>query len=341
MHELAPWVRAFNNRKIVDSLYNIPWNLSYPISSYTQSDTSDLVLKNNSFPRNLEVNVGKNYGSISSTPSGVTMTLAFSRSAIEAEHMGEDSIPDFLAISLSSPDYIGHAYGPNAVELEDTYIKLDQELASFFDYLDDKVGKGKYTFFLTSDHAVAHVPAFMEQHKLPGKSMKKNALAVASTEKKFGITGIIADAINGQYYLNRRLLDSMKIDLASLKTFFLQELNKSADVLVAFDNENLQTVNLPSEIKEMFVKGYNYKLSGDIQVVYKPGYFLGGATGSTHGSMYAYDTHIPLLWMGWGIKQGNLYREVYMTDIATTLAALLGIQMPSGNIGKVINEVIK
>lgn len=341
MNELAPWVRAFNNRKIVDSLYHIPWSLSYPISSYIQSDTSDLGLKNNSFPRNLEGNLGKNYGSISSTPSGVTMTLAFSRSAIEAEHMGEDSIPDFLAISLSSPDYIGHAYGPNAVEVEDAYIKLDQELASFFDYLDDKVGKGKYTFFLTADHAVAHVPAFMEQHKLPGKSMKKNAQAVAFTEKKFGITGIISDALNGQYYLNRRLLDSVKIDLPSLKSFFLQELNKSADVLLAFDNENLQTVNLPSEIKEMFVKGYNYKLSGDIQVVYKPGYFFGGATGSTHGSMYAYDTHIPLLWMGWGIKQGNLHREVYMTDIATTLAALLGIQIPSGSIGKVINEVIK
>lgn len=341
VNELAPWVTVFNQRKIVDSLYHIPWNLSYPMSTYIQSDTSELNLGNNSFPRNFEGSIGKSYGTISSTPSGVTMTLAFSRSAIEAEHMGEDSIPDFLAISLSSPDYIGHAYGPNAVEVEDAYIKLDQELASFFDFLDDKVGKGKYTFFLTADHAVAHVPAFMEQHKLPGKSMKKSVMAVASTEKKFGITGIISDALNGQYYLNRRLLDSVKIDLPSLKSFFIQELNKSSDVLVAFDTENIQAVNLPSEMKEMFVKGFNYKLSGDIQVIYKPGYFFGGPTGSTHGSMFAYDTHIPLLWMGWGIKQGNSHREIYMTDIATTLAALLGIQMPSGSIGKVINEVIK
>ncbi len=341
MNELAPWVTIFNNRKIVDSLYRNPWSLSYPISSYTQSDTSDNSLKNNPFPRNLDGNIGKSYGSISSTPSGVAITLAFSQAAIEAEHMGEDSIPDFLTISLSSTDYIGHAFGPNAVEIEDAYIKLDQELASFFDYLDDKVGKGKYTFFLTADHAVAHVTAFMEQHKLPGKSMKKNLLAVASTEKKFGLTGIIADELNGQYYLNSRLLDSAKIDLNSFKSFFLGELNKSPDVLVAYDNGNIQAVNLPSELKEMFIKGYNFKLSGDIQVVYKPGYFFGGATGSTHGSMYAYDAHIPLLWMGCGIKQGNSHREIYMTDIAPTLAALLGIQQPSGSIGKVINEIIK
>ena len=341
MNELADWVTVFNKRKIVDSLYHSPWSLSYPISSYTQSDTSDIGLKNNPFPRNLERNVGKNYGTIASTPSGVTTTLAFSRAAIESEHMGEDNVPDFLAISLSSPDYIGHAFGPNAVEVEDAYIKLDQELASFFDYLDTKVGKGKYTFFLTADHAVAHAPAFMEQHKLPGKSMKKNNLAIVATEKKFGVKGIVIDELNGQYYLNTRLLDSAKVDLHSVKATLLEELNKSPDVLVAFDNENIQAVNLPSELKEMFVKGYNYKLSGDIQVVYKPGYFFGGTTGSTHGSMYAYDTHIPLLWMGWGIKQGNSHREVYMTDIAPTLAALLGIQQPSGSIGKVINEIIK
>ena len=91
----------------------------------------------------------------------------------------------------------------------------------------------------------------------------------------------------------------------------------------------------------MFIKGFNQKLAGDIQVVYRPGYFFGGATGTTHGSMYPYDSHIPLLWMGWGVKQGFLNREVYMTDIAATLAAMLKIQMPSGNVGKVISEVIK
>ena len=341
MKELSPWAASFNSRKITDSLYKLKWSLSKPFSTYTQSDTGNLILKKNAFPRNLEGNIGKNYGAISATPLGNTLTLAFSKAAIEAEQLGADSIPDFLAVSLSSPDYVGHAFGPNSVEIEDTYIKLDEELGLFFEYLDKKIGKGKYTFFLTADHAVAHVPAFLAENRLPGKSMKSNKRAELATEKKFGIKNIVEANANYQYYLNRDAIDSAQIDIKKVKSFFIQELNKEEDVLIAFDNENINAANLPAEFKEMFVKGFNEKLAGDVQVVYKSGYFFGGATGTTHGSMYPYDSHIPLLWMGWGIKQGETHREVYMTDIASTLAALLKIQMPSGNVGKVIPEVIK
>ena len=121
----------------------------------------------------------------------------------------------------------------------------------------------------------------------------------------------------------------------------LAYLNKQSDIMIAFDNENIEAVNLPKEVKEMFVKGYNTKRSGDIQILLKPGYFFGAKTGTTHGSFNPYDAHIPLVWMGWGIRPGKLNREVYMTDIAVTLAALLHVQMPSGAIGKVIPEVLK
>jgi hypothetical protein len=117
---------------------------------------------------------------------------------------------------------------------------------------------------------------------------------------------------------------------------------KESDVQFAFDNETISAVNMPAEFKEMFQKGFNHKLAGDVQVVYKPGYFFGSTPmGTTHGSMYPYDSHIPLLWMGWGIKNGISHRKVYMSDIAGTVAALLKIQMPSGNVGNVIEEVIK
>jgi hypothetical protein len=261
--------------------------------------------------------------------------------AIESESMGVDNITDFIAISLSSPDYIGHAFGPNSIEVEDTYIKLDQQIASFFDYLDKKIGKGKYTFFMTADHAVAHVPAFMNQHKMPGLSMKQNKRAEIATKNKFSISSLVEANENYQIYLNKSSIDSAGVNFNSVKAFFINELNKDPEIMIAFDNANINAVNLPSEFKEMFIKGFNQKLAGDIQVVYRPGYFFGGATGTTHGSMYPYDSHIPLLWMGWGVKQGFLNREVYMTDIAATLAAMLKIQMPSGNVGKVISEVIK
>lgn len=341
MKVLSPWAKSFNDRKMTDSLYKIKWSLSSPLASYVQSDLGNQTLIKNPFPRNLESNIGKNYGAISSTPWGNTLTLAFSRAAIESEQMGADSIPDFLAISLSSPDYIGHSFGPNSVEIEDTYLKLDSELASFFEYLDKKIGKGKYTFFMTADHAVAHVPAYMNENKLPGKSMRVDKSAEDLTIKKFGLKKLVEATANYQYYLDRTAIDSSGEDFKKVKSYFINELNKLPEVLLAFDNENISAVNLPIEYKEMFINGFNHKLGGDIQVVYKPGNFFGGVTGTTHGSMYPYDSHIPLLWMGWGINQGKSNKQVYMTDIACTLAALLHIQMPNGSVGKVITEVIK
>lgn len=341
MKELSPWAQAFNNRNMVDSFYRMDWKLSQPFETYTQSEISSPAYQKNPFPRSLQSSIGKNYGTIASTPWGNTLTLAFSKAAIEAESMGVDSIPDLLAISLSSPDYIGHAFGPNSVEVEDNYIKLDKDLAEFFAYLDKKVGKGNYLFFLTADHAVAHVPAFMQSNQMPGKSMKANKVAETATMKKFGLKKLVEASANYQIYLDRNSIDSAGADFKQVKTYFIQELNKDQDVLLAFDNENIASANLPAEFKEMFLKGYNSKLGGDIQVVYRPGYFFGNATGTTHGSMYPYDSHIPLLWMGWGVKQGVSHRKVYMSDIAGTVAALLKIQMPSGNVGTVIHELIK
>lgn len=342
MKELSPWATAFNKRRVTDSLYALNWNLSYPFESYVQSDVSHPLYASNPFPRKLESNVGKNQGAISSTPWGNTLTLAFSKAAIEAEQMGADSITDFLAISLSSPDYIGHAFGPNSVEVEDNYIKLDRELGAFFAYLDKKVGKGEYVFFLTADHAVSHSPGYNAKNQLPGKALKSNKRAETVTMQKFGLTKLVEASANYQVYLDKTAIETAGVDFNTVKAFFIQELNKEEDVLMAFDNANISAANIPAEYKEMFLKGYSQKLGGDVQVVYNSGYFFtSNPTGSTHGSMYPYDSHIPLLWMGWGVKQGLSYRKVYMSDIAATLAAILKLQMPSGNVGSVIEEVIK
>jgi arylsulfatase A-like enzyme len=286
--------------------------------------------------------VAKDFGQIASTPSGNTLTFAFSKAAIEGEMLGADSIPDFLAISLSSPDYIGHAFGPNSVEIEDNYLKLDRELAAFFDYLDKKIGKGKYLLFLTADHAVSHSPGFMMDHQLPAKAMKSSDKAELATKKQFGLKRLVKATANYQLYLDRAAIDSAGADFGAVKSFYVQELNKDEDVLMAFDNAHINDANLPQEYREMFQKGFNYKLAGDIQVVYNSGnFFTSSLVGATHGTMYAYDSHIPLLWMGWGVKQGTSHRTVYMSDIAATVAALLKIQVPSGNVGSVIGELIK
>ena len=342
MSSLPAWAVAYNQRRVVDSMYKLNWELSHPLETYLQSDKDNNAYTKNPFPRKLQGNIGKNFGAISSTPWGNTLTLSFSKTALEAEGLGRDSITDFLAISLSSPDYIGHSFGPNSVEIEDTYIKLDQEIASFLSYLDEKVGKDQYLFFMTADHGVAHVPSFLEDNQIPAKGMKAGKEAENATMAKFGLKRLVEASANYQIYLDKAYIDSLGLDYKEVKTFYVEQLNKQDNMLLAFDNESINLVNLPEEYREMFQKGYNQKLAGDVQLIYKPGYiFSYNATGTTHGSMYPYDSHIPLLWMGWGVKQGLSYRNVYMSDIAGTIAALLKIQMPSGNVGTVIHELIK
>jgi predicted AlkP superfamily pyrophosphatase or phosphodiesterase len=349
MPDLPNWVKSFNSTKIVDSLYKLDWNTLYPVNTYTQSDPDDKPYEGKfsyepkpAFPHKLALLAGKNYSVISATPYGNTMTFEFAKTALLSEQMGADAITDFLALSLSSPDYVGHQYGPNSVEVEDVYLRLDKELGSFFDFLDSKVGKGQYTFFITADHAVAHVPGFLQEHKVPAASLPyAETDAEVAAEKHFNLKGIVEASENYQLYLNRRLIDSAKLNMSVVKQYLINELNKQPEILMAFDAEKTSETSLPLEVKEMFNKGYNTKLGGDIQIILKPAYFYGAKTGTTHGSWYPYDAHIPLLFMGWGVKQGKSFRQVTMADIAPTITALLKIQMPNGTVGKVITEAIK
>jgi len=349
MAQLPSWVNKFNDKKYQDSFYKNDWNTLYPINTYIQSDKDEASYEGKfshesgpTFPHELKSKTGKDYGMIRSTPFGNTFTLQFSKDALKAESLGKDAVTDFLAVSLSSPDYIGHQFGPNSIEVEDNYLRLDKDLADFFAYLDKEVGKGQYTVFLTADHAVAHTPGFLQEHKLPGKVLSSTTTELnKQLEEKFSVKNCIRASANYQLYLNDKVIDSVGADRGKIKEFIITFLNSQPGILLAYDIKEISDVILPTEVKEMFIKGYNTKRGGDIQIVVKAGNFYGGRTGTTHGSFNPYDSHLPMLWMGWGIKAGRLNREVYMTDIAPTLAALLHIQMPSGSVGKVIVEVLK
>ncbi len=350
MQQLPAWVQDFNKKKWVDSFYSKDWATLFPQDTYQQSDPDNRSYEGKFshenapvFPHELKSKIGKDYGIIRSTPYGSTLTLEFSKTTIRAEKMGQDNFTDFLAVSLSSPDYTGHQFGPNSIEVEDTYLRLDNDLADFFSFLDKEIGEGQYLFFLTADHAVAHTPAFLQQHRIPAGSIPGDVATLnANLQEKLGITNVIIEASNYQLYLNNAAIAGKKrFDIREIKKLIISELLNRPYVLTVFDTENISEANLPKEVKEMFVNGFNAKLGGDLQLVLKPGYFYGSSSGTTHGTWYPYDSHIPLVWMGWGIKSGQSNREVYMTDIAPTIAALLHIQMPNGCIGKVIGEVMK
>ncbi len=352
MNALPDWVTRFNNRKLVDSLYRLNWNTSLPQDVYSQYATADMKDYENkpfgkeatSFPYDLSKFAEKDYTKISTTPYGNTLTAEMAKAAITAEKLGKGPATDFLAVSFSSPDYIGHSFGPNSWEMVDDYVRLDDELGKLFIFLDATVGKGQYTAFLTADHAVAHIPAFMKENKLPGGvmddagSMKEMNTRI---KEKFGVDNAIVSMYNYQVYLNHPKIDAEKIDDELIKKWIIQYLKKNEAVANAFATADIMTTPINKTLREMLANGFNPARSGDVQVILKPGYIEGSATGTTHGLWYPYDSHIPLLWYGWGIKKGKTNRETYMTDIAPTVAALLHIQMPSGSVGKVIEDVIK
>jgi predicted AlkP superfamily pyrophosphatase or phosphodiesterase len=351
MNELPGWVKKFNERDLAKKYMSQPWNTLYPISTYKQSTADDkpyesnLTGEDNSFPHRLDtIRERSRFEAFRFTPFGNSFTCDMARAAIEGEQLGQRGVTDFLAVSFSSPDYIGHSFGPNSIEAEDTYLRLDRDLAAFLSFLDREIGAGQYLVFLSADHGAAHVPGFLKENKIPAGAMDDAEIKKWINEnaaKKFGVAGVVEQIINYQVYLNHSIVEEKKVDATSLKDWIINQLVNHPAILSAYDLKRLSNETLPSTIRDMVSLGYNQKLSGDIQFLYKPHWFDGWDKGTTHGAWNPYDSHIPLLWYGWKIKPGKTTREIHMSDIAPTLAALLKIQMPSGSVGKVIGEVVK
>ncbi|MBD0332130.1 MAG: alkaline phosphatase family protein [Chitinophagaceae bacterium] len=348
MNDLPEWVKNFNKKKLVDKYYEKDWKLLYPLNTYLQSTEDEKSYEGKSlgkaFPYNLKQFATKNYGIISVTPYGNTFTFDFAKEAVIAEQLGADNVTDILAVSLSSPDYIGHTFGPNSVEQEDDFLRLDKDLGDFLNFLDMKVGKGSYLLFLSSDHGVAHVPGFLREHKIPAGSFENLNVDDLNSQlkQKFAADNLVVSLLNYQVHLNYDAIYNHKLDVEAIKSWLIEYISKIPGIARVFETDKIMQTTLNSKVKEMLANGYYPKRSGDIQYILMPQTIEAfGTTGTTHGLWNPYDAHIPLLWYGWNIKPGKAYREVYMTDIAPTLAALLHIQVPSGGVGKIIEEIIK
>jgi predicted AlkP superfamily pyrophosphatase or phosphodiesterase len=352
MKSLPQWVTDFNDKKYPDQYFKNGWNTLYPINTYTQSTTDEQAWEGKpfgeeqkGFPYKLDKFIGStNYSTLTGTPFGNTLIKQMAIAAIDAEKLGKDSIADFLTVSFSSPDYIGHTFGPNSIEAEDGFLRLDKELGELLNYLDKNVGKGQYLIFLSADHGAAHAARFSNHYKLPGGPVNFTSLehAVDSVlRKKYGNYKFLLASDNYQLYIDHGLADSLKLNRSEVFQSVVTYLMNRPEIEKAFVLSDLMNVSLPEHIRKQVINGYHQKRSGDIQMLLKPGYMNGGATGTTHGSWNPYDSHIPLLWYGWNVKPGKTNRETYMSDVAPTIAAMLRIQMPSGSVGEVIEEVFK
>jgi predicted AlkP superfamily pyrophosphatase or phosphodiesterase len=353
MTDLPAWVKTFNAGKPAEKYLKQDWNTLYPISTYVQSSADNSPKYEGKFAgteapilpvKTSELYKGK-MGMIRSTPYGNSMTLDLAKAAIEGEGLGKGPVTDFLAVSLSSTDYIGHQFGPNSVEVEDTYLRLDKDIAAFFTYLDAKLGKGNYTVFLTADHGAAHNPAFLVDNKIPAGIWNESTTRTGLNkllEDKYKQKNLVLSFNNYQVNFNNAIITNENINSDALKQDCINYLQKQPEIAYAVDMQKAQSSTIPEDLRSRIQNGYNAERSGAIQIILKPGWYSGhGTTGTTHGTWNPYDAHIPLVFMGWGIKHGSLVRETYMTDIAATIAALLHIQAPNGNIGHPIAEVLK
>lgn len=355
MQELPQWVRDFNARQLGQHYLNLTtsqrqsqrgyWDLLYPEETYVQSTPMDE-------SRRYETPIGH---LLRYSPYGATYTLDMARAAIEGEQLGHNpaGVPDFLAVSISTTDMISHKVGPNSIWVEDTYLRLDRDLADFFHYLDKQVGRNNYLVFLTADHAGSHNIHFRQDHHLPAD---KWPTARMETE--------LNDTLGRLFHTQERLVESLN----NCNVYFSQQALRATcpqgTPMVAWQAEvqqatiqyleSLPTVGyvipfrqipdyVPEPLRTMVVNGYNPKRSGDLQIVPEAGVtedfddghqgYDGISRGTNHAMWSPEDAHIPFILMGRGIPHAWDNETHYITDISATLAALLNIQQPSACVG--------
>ena len=274
---------------------------------------------------------------------GVTYTFRMAEAILENEKLGQGKYTDLLAVSVSSTDAIGHTYSTRGRENYEVYMQLDKELAHFFNELDKRVGRGNYLLFLTADHGAAHNPNFMKEHNQPaggwdaGLARKSINKAV---EDELGVSNVVKAIYDYRIYLNDSIIESNDIDKNQVKEIALDVLKQDKDLILAVDYDKVEQASIPSFLKERIINGYHRGRSGDIFVMTRAGYLpfkvKDDYKGTTHSAWNPYDSHIPLVFMGWHITPGETTIPTRMVDIAPTVCSMLHIQMPNSCIGEPI-----
>lgn len=352
MAELPEWVQNFNNSNQANSYFK-EWNTLYDITTYTESTADDNTFERGfsgketaTFPYDLMAlkNKNDNFELLKSTPYGNSLTTDFALAAIDGEALGKDDITDVLTVSYSSPDYVGHNFGVSSKEVQDTYLRLDKDLERLFEGLDSKVGNGNYTVFLTADHAAVEVPSYLASLKIPagyfnGKAFRLQLNDFLKTTYK--TDDLIENFSNNQIFLNRSKIFEMGLKLHDVQQTIVNEIIAYEHIDKAYTGMSMTQATFSTGIEELVQNGYNQKRSGDVIYVYDASVLSYSLTGSSHGTSFNYDTHVPLLLFGKGIKHGQTLEKTHITDIAPTMSAMLGISFPNGATGQPLEFVLE
>ena len=350
MDKLPKWVSDFNEKKHASTYLKNGWNTLLPIEQYIESTEDNSKYENSPaqpekpfFPYNFTNALQeKKFDVIAYSPFGNTITKDLALDCIRAEQLGKDEYTDLLCISFSSTDIIAHAYGIRSVEVEDVYLRLDKDIEDLIKALNTEVGTGNYAIFLTADHGGAENAEFLKDNRIPSGLineviLQKQIRAFLFNEFK---DSLALSYSNQQVFLNEKALQQKKLNknevVEKLSSWLL---NQPGIAEVYWGEDMKKAAYTAGSMKYMIQKGYHHKLSGDVMINYAPAWMEYEKKGTTHGAPYSYDTHVPLIFYGMGIKKGESMKRYEITDIAPTVAQLLNIEYPNGCIGNPIEEV--
>lgn len=348
---LPKWVTDFNNSDAAESYLKV-WDTYYDIDTYVESGPDDNDFERGftgkekaTFPYDLAILKDDNRGFelLKATAYGNDLTTDFAIAAVKGEDLGKDDITDVLTLSYSSTDYVGHNFGVNSKEIQDTYIRLDKDLERFFKFLDAEVGAGEYTVFLTADHGAIDVPSYLKSVKIPAgyldNDQRKKQFQAFLTET-YGTTDVVENISNDQVFLNKAKLKELNLNIQDVQQAIVNEQISYKNIAKVYTGTAMSSANFTIGIEALLQNGYNQKRSGDVIIVNDIAHIAYSKTGSTHGSGLNYDTHVPLLFFGKGIKKGETFQKTVIPDIAPTMSALLGISFPNGSTGDVLGFVL-
>ncbi|MGA2555738.1 MAG: alkaline phosphatase PafA [Verrucomicrobiota bacterium] len=349
MKQLPGWVANLNSSNRAEAYLQQTWtNLADYTEGLTNGNEFEKKLTPNEahagFPHHLPAlfaaERANRYGLIRFTPFGNCLTEDFAEAAIRGENLGRRGQPDFLTINFASTDYAGHKFGPRSMEVEDLYVRLDQTLAGFLDFLDAWVGKTNVIVFLTADHGVADVPEYSQANRLPGGIFHWNRAKTnltARLQDKYGHS-LIQGYINQQIYLDAKTIASQKLDQAAVERDIRDRLLLEEGVADVVSSRDVKKEAASNALLADVANGIYPARSGDLTVLLQSGWTEeeDALTATTHGTPYQYDTHVPVLFWGWRIPKMICDEPVTTTEIAPTLCLLLNLQFPSASANQIL-----
>lgn len=358
MNTLPRWLQEFNARGLSKKYLQEQWDLLLPVERYHIGLPDDNVFEEplaGSAKATLPMDVKAMYEAAGRStvllrfiPAGLTYTTDMALAAMDGEGLGQDEHTDLLAISYGATDELGHEMGPRALEIEDMYLRLDRELERLFNALDEKVGKGNVTVFLTADHAAVDVPAYLRDKKASAGYVDATDLVArvnVALTAQFGSGNWVRKRLKEQLFLNDSLITVKKLDRAVVQRAAADELLKHPLVSDAITAADLARNTYDTGLRRNIQRGFMPMRSGDVCYVMRPSYLSKypgmSERGTDHGSSWNYDTHVPVLFMGAGIKPGEVVRRTSITDIAPTLAMIIGCALPDAATGEPVPEVIR